>query len=82
MMSRFGSRLVSNDSFGQSFSMKFKDGNQAVPTISGFVFSIILSVILIGYSYQKFDILINKKDAKIFSTDKISAIADTEVFDT
>ena len=62
--------------------MKFKDGNEAVPTVSGLFFSIILTIFLIGYTWQKVDILINKKDAKVFSTQQISAILDTEVYDT
>ena len=37
---------------------------------------------LISYSYQKFDILLNNKDAKIFSTEQIANITDTEVFDS
>ena len=36
---------------------------------------------LIGFSYQKFDNLLNMKDAKIFSTDLINAIPESEVFD-
>ena len=37
---------------------------------------------MLMYSYQKAEILINKKDAKIFSTEQIAAITDTEVFDS
>ena len=62
--------------------MKLKDGSDTVPTVAGFFFSIFLPFMLISYSYQKFDILLNKKDAKIFTTDLIDAISDTEVFDT
>ena len=69
MFNRFWTQLVSHDSFGQSFRMKFKDGNDAVPTVSGLIGSILLMIILILYTMQKVEILINKKDAKIFSTD-------------
>ena len=37
---------------------------------------------MLMYTYQKVEILINKKDAKIFSTEQIAAITDTEVFDS
>jgi len=37
---------------------------------------------LSGYTYQKFDVLINKKDVKVLSTEIDSAIADTDVYDT
>ena len=62
--------------------MKLSNGMDALPTVSGLIFSIMLTSILIVFAYQKFEILMNKKDAKIFSTDQISAIADSEVFDT
>ena len=62
--------------------MKLKDGNEAVPTVAGLFFSIFLPVMLLSYSYNKFDILINKKDSKIFQTDLINSIPETEVFDT
>ena len=37
---------------------------------------------MLMYSYQKLENLIYKKDAKIFSTEQIGNIKDTEVFDT
>ena len=62
--------------------MKLKDGSDTVPTVAGFFFSIFLSFILISYSYQKFDIMLNNKDAKILHTEQIANITDTEVFDS
>ena len=68
--------------FGQSFSLKFKDGSEAVPTVAGLLVSIILPLMLFSYGYQKFDNFVNKKDATLFSTDLINAIPESEVFDT
>ena len=82
MIGKLGTRLVSHDSFGQSFNMKLKDGKTKVQTVSGLVFSIILTLTLIMYAYQKADVLIKKKDSKIFATDLIDAIPTTEVFNT
>ena len=62
--------------------MKLKDGATSVPTIAGLILSILMPILLVGYGVQKFDILINKKDAKIFSTDLIDNIPDTKVFGT
>ena len=62
--------------------MKLKGGQEAVPTGSGLVCSIVLMAMMLMYTYQKVEILINKKDAKIFSTEMIANITDTEVFDT
>ena len=62
--------------------MKFKGGKEAVPTWSGLVCSILLLAMMLMYSYQKLENLIYKKDAKIFSTEQIGNIKDTEVFDT
>ena len=80
-LSRFWTSLVSKDYFGQSFSMKL-GGSVKVPTVTGFLFSIFMPVILLSYSYQKFDTLINKKDAKIFETDLKFAIPESLVFNT
>ena len=62
--------------------MKLKDGATSVPTIAGLILSILMPILLVGYGVQKFEILINKKDAKIFSTDLIDNIPDTKVFGT
>ena len=77
MFSRFMRQLISHDSFGTSFRMKFKGGNETVPTGSGLVCTIALLAMMLMYSYQKVEILINKKDAKIFATEQISNITDT-----
>ena len=53
-----------------------------LPTASGLIFSIMFTSLLIVFAYQKVEILMNKKDAKIFSTDLIGAIPAEEVFDT
>ena len=62
--------------------MKLSGGMDALPSVSGLTFSIMFTSILIVYAYQKFEVLMNKKDAKIFSTDLIDSIAEKEVFDT
>ena len=62
--------------------MKLSDGMDALPTVSGLIFSIMFTSLLLFYGYQKFEILLNKRDAKIFSTDLIGSIPEKEVFDT
>ena len=42
----------------------------------------VLMAFMLMYSYQKAEILINKKDAKIFYTEQVANITDNEVFDT
>ena len=54
----------------------------ALPTVSGLIFTIILASAMILYTNQKFMILVEKKDAKIFSTDLIDVIPAEEVFNT
>ena len=41
VFSRFWTSLLRNDSFGQSFHMKLKDGMDAHPTVSGLICSIL-----------------------------------------
>ena len=62
--------------------MKLSDGMDALPTVSGLIFTIILASAMILYTNQKFMILVEKKDAKIFSTDLIDVIPAEEVFNT
>ena len=62
--------------------MKLKDGMEALPTVSGLIFTIILTSAMILFTTQKFLILVEKKDAKIFSTVLFDSIPAEEVFDT
>ena len=62
--------MIGLDSFGQSFSMKLHDGVDKLPTLSGLTFSVLLVLIMIGYTFQKIDILQNRRDFSIFSTVK------------
>ena len=48
--------------------MKLHDGKSAAPTWMGAICSIMLLLIVISYTYQKVDILINKKDVAILSS--------------
>ena len=57
--------------------MKLKDGMDALPTVSGLICSILLSAMMILYTCQKFDVLINKKGGAILSSVETSAIPDT-----
>ena len=61
IFSRFWTNFARHDTFSQSFQMKLKDGMDTLPTVSGLVFSILLSTMMILYTYQKFDVVINKK---------------------
>ena len=48
--------------------MKLDEGKSAVKTMCGSICSFILLVVLVAYSAQKLDILINRKNVDILSS--------------
>ena len=70
----------SQDSFGESYSMKLEDGNDKLQTVMGSLCSIILLLITLFYAYLKFDVLRNKKDVNVLSTIKDSFFTDADHF--
>ena len=67
---RLFDKVIGLDSFGQSFSMKLHDGMDKLHTLSGLTFSVLLVLIMMGYTFQKIDILQNRRDFSILSTIK------------
>ena len=47
--------------------MKFDDSSSSVPSWMGFICSVLLIVIILGYSVQKIEILIKRRDVDIVS---------------
>ena len=62
---RAGSYLMEYDSFGETFKMKLDAGQAALPSIMGTILSLLSFLIVLGYTVQKFDILITRKDVDV-----------------
>ena len=67
--SRSVDRLLALDYFGESFFMKLDQGITKLNSWSGFVFSVLLILIIGGYTGQKLDVLVNNGDIDIFETE-------------
>ena len=55
------------DLFGQSFQMKLDKGVMALSTWSGFIITIILAIIIGGFTFQKIEGLITQRYIDILS---------------
>ena len=66
-MQSFGKRLTSLDQFGQSFSIRFEEGRDVLPSKMGAACTILLAVILITYGGYKASILEGRKSVDILS---------------
>ena len=60
--------MSSQDSFGESFTMKLESDSDELKTVMGSLCSILLLCITLFYAYLKFDVLMYKKDIKILRT--------------
>ena len=67
-MSKIGNKIRSQDQFGESFHMKLKDGEDVVQTWMGSFCSIFLMAVIILYTIQKVDVLMEKKDVDILTS--------------
>ena len=47
--------------------MKLDNGVEALPSMTGFCFTILVAVIVLGYGIIKADVLVHKKDIDIMS---------------
>ena len=65
-----GQKLLGYDQFGQSVSMNLDQGQGSLPSKMGTVSSFLLFVILIAYTYYKFNIMLEKKAVDILSAVK------------
>lgn len=61
--------MLSKDQFGHSFQIKLDADVDALPSAAGVFFTILLIIIVGCYGVQKFEILVNKKDADIMSVE-------------
>ena len=61
--------------------MKLDAGVEALPSKAGFFFTILLSIVVIGYATVKADVLMYKKDIDIMSVVKRDFYAPEEPFD-
>ena len=77
-MKNFGEYLMSYDSFSETFRMKLEHGQAALPSIMGTIFSFISFMLIIGYTAQKFDILISRKDVDIVLSVRENFFGDDE----
>ena len=66
--SKLISKLKDQDAFGTPFSMRLEKGKTSINSIVGSILSILLFLAMTMYAYQKWDILANKKDVDILST--------------
>ena len=67
---RLGKKLRSFDKFGQHFNLKLDQGQDTLPSKMGAFFTIMLGVILLGFTYYKYDIMQTRKDVDILSAIK------------
>lgn len=51
-------KIASIDQFGQQFRMKLDKGVPALYSVSGLVFTVVLTVITVSYFFQKLQILL------------------------
>lgn len=77
---RFCEKALAQDQFSQQFRMKLDLGIEALPSAAGVVFSILLFIVVLGYTAQKCEILINKRDVDIMSVTKKDYYSQHEQF--
>ena len=61
----FNERLLSQDQFSQAFQIRLDEGKEALPSITGALCSLLLTLILLFYTGYKISILEGKKDIDI-----------------
>ena len=66
--------------FAESFRMRFDKGKSALTSWVGSFCSIFLTVIVLAYTYQKINVLIDKKDVDVLQTTKFQALTDDDTF--
>ena len=81
----FGSQCAksvkSKDMFGQKFDMRYDNEEIALGSYGGFFCSVMILLIMASYTYQKVDVLKNKKDVDILQTTADSEYDPDYVFD-
>ena len=65
--SSFGDKIMTMDRFGESFTMKFEGGKKQLKSITGATLSILLIIVLLGYTALKVDTLLRRNQISIIS---------------
>ena len=73
--------IMSKDYFGDSYTMKIDDGEESLHSLMGSLCSLMIFFLVVLYSYQKVDILWNKKDVDVLSTTNDMHFETDYVFD-
>ena len=69
---------MSMDRFGESFTMKFEGGKKQLKSITGAALSILLIIVLLGYTALKVDNLMRRSQVSIISAVNEDFYEDTE----
>ena len=69
---------MSMDRFGESFTMKFEGGKKELKSITGAALSILLIIVLLGYTALKVDNLMRRSQVSIISAVNEDFYQDTE----
>ena len=75
-----GAYLMEYDSFAETFKMKLDEGHAALPSIMGTILSFFSFLLVLGYTLQKFDILITRKDVDIAMSVEDTAFVEGDKF--
>ena len=73
--------MKNTDIFAQQFEMRTDDGSKAHGSYAGFFCTVILCLLILSYTYQKIDVLQNKKDVDILATTTHSYYNPDFIFD-
>ena len=73
-------KVMSLDSFAETFKVKFDDGKTALPTILGSILSILLFILTVAYAAQKTNIMIQKEGVDVITATKENYFADDYKF--
>ena len=66
-LERIGARIRKQDKFGDGFHMKLSDGEDGVTSWMGTLCSIFLVIVLVMYTAQKIQVLVDKKGVSILT---------------
>ena len=74
-------KIKSSDYFGQTYSMRIDKNQERITSWGGAVCSILLFLVIGSYTYQKLDILINKRDIDLITMTASHSLTLDERFD-
>lgn len=60
--------------------MKLDEGSDSIKSLMGSICSILLTVLMVTYGYQKMDVLVSRKDVDVLSTVNDLHFTDDDVF--